>query len=182
MTHATTTGGGGGAYGLWRWLAGGLATGAVILGLMVAAYAVGYNRGEDHAGAGTAAATTTAPAATTTTSTTPSAVGPVTVTPALVARGKALYAADGCIACHSLAGAAGVGPPLDGLAGTTVTLADGSTVAADDAYLEQSITDADAKIVKGYHAGVMAAAVAPHDLAQKPDDVRALVAYLKSNR
>jgi mono/diheme cytochrome c family protein len=164
--------------GLWRWLVGGLVVGGVILGLLIGAYAIGYDRGQDE---GPAAAAVTAPATTTpaTTGTSAGELGPVTVTPALVARGTTLYTADGCAACHSLKGAAGAGPPLNGLAGSSVTLADGRTVTADDAYLERSITAPDAEIRKGYHAGVMPAAVAPYHLDSKPDDVRALVAFLK---
>jgi len=171
-----------GSDALWRWLVGGLAGGGVILGLLVGAYAIGYHRGEHHARARSAApapASTTAP---TTTAAPSGSLGPVAVTPALVAGGRALYTADGCVACHSLSGSAGAGPALNGIAGGTVTLADGSTVTADDAYLERSIADADAQIVKGYRAGVMPAAVASFDLAAKPADVRALVAYLKSQR
>ena len=104
----------------------------------------------------------------------------VTATSALVARGKTLYTSDGCSACHSLTGTAGAGPSLKGLAGGTITLANGQTVTADDAYLEQSIADPDAQIVKGYRAGFMSAAIASYDLNNKPDDVRALVAFIKS--
>ena len=53
---------------------------------------------------------------------------------------------------------------------------------ADDAYLEQSIADPDAQIVKGYPAGVMPAAVASFNLAGKPADLRALVAFIKSQK
>src|SRR6476469_2751672 len=119
--------------GLWRWLLGGLAGGAAVLGLLIAAYAIGYHRGERHTISSTRT-TAVAPAATTTTS-----------TPALVARGKALYASDGCSACHSLSGAAGAGPSFKGLAGGTSTLTTGETVTVDDAYLERSITDPDAQ-------------------------------------
>ena len=75
-----------------------------------------------------------------TTSTTPNtsplpAAATVTATPALVARGKALYSTDGCSACHSLTGAAGAGPTFKGLAGSTSTLANDQMVTADDAYL-----------------------------------------------
>ena len=97
------------ADGLWRWLLGGLAAGGIILGLLIAAYAVGYHRGQDHS----APAATNAAAPTTTTTPTTAAppvstgLGPVTVTPALVARGKTLYKADSCLGCHSLNGAAG---------------------------------------------------------------------------
>ena len=112
------------ADGLWRWLLGGLVGGGVILGLLIAAYAFGYHHGQhQHA----RAAPPHRPRddhdhARTTTDATSPALGPVTVTPALVARGKALYSADGCSACHSLTGAAGVGPSFKGLAGSTVTL------------------------------------------------------------
>jgi len=167
--------------GLSRWLLGGLAGGAVMLGLLIAAYAIGYHRGQHHARSVTPTSST--PATTTATTATPSsALGPVAVTAALVARGKTLYGADGCSACHSLAGTPGVGPSFKGIAGSTVTLTTGQTVAADDAYLERSIADPDAQIVKGYHAGVMPAAIASYDLAAKPNDIRALVAFIKSQK
>ncbi len=56
------------------------------------------------------------------------------------------------------------------------------TVTADDAYLERSIADPDAQIVKGFTAGLMAPAIASFDLAHKPDDIRALVAFIKSQK
>lgn len=65
-------------------------------------------------------------------------------------KGGALVAANGCAACHSINGAAGVGPTWLGLAGTQVELADGSTVLADDAFLAESIKHPTAKIVKGF--------------------------------
>jgi cytochrome c oxidase subunit 2 len=166
--------------GLWRWLLGGLAGGLAILGLLVAAYAVGYHRGRGH-GHSIAAPAASAPATTTPAAPSAPPSAPVPVTTALVARGKTLYATDGCSACHSLSGAAGVGPSLKGIAGSTVTLTDSRTVTADDAYLQRSITDADAEIVKGYRAGVMPAAISGYHLGDKPDDVRALVAFIKSH-
>jgi mono/diheme cytochrome c family protein len=170
--------------GLWRWLLGGLAAGGVILGLLIAAYVVGYHRGRDHAPrtATNAAASTTTTAATTTTAPPVSArLGRVTVTAALVARGKVLYTRD-CSGCHSLTGAAGAGPSFKGLAGGATMLSNGQTLTADDAYLERSIVDPDAQIVKGYTAGLMAPAVASFDLAHRVDDLRALVAFIKSNK
>jgi mono/diheme cytochrome c family protein len=170
--------------GLWRWLLGGLAGGGVILGLLLAAYAIGYHRGRHRPPAAPAAA---APAPTTTATTTAAAttsgsttIGPVQATPALVARGKALYTSAGCSSCHSLSGSSGAGPTFKGLAGSTVTLDNGQTVAADGAYLDRSIVDPDAEIVKGYRAGIMSAAIAGRDFAAKPDEVQALVAFLES--
>ncbi len=178
-----------GTDGLWRWLLGGLTGGAIILGLLIAAYAIGYHRGHHHSNAAAptastapAATTTTAAATATTTTTTTSAAGPVAVTPALVARGKALYSADSCSGCHSLSGAAGAGPSFKGLAGGTSTLDNGQAVTAGDAYLERSIADPDAQIVKGYHAGLMAPAIASFDLAHKPNDISALVAFIKAQK
>ncbi len=120
---------------LWRWLVGGLAGGAAILGLLIAAYAVGYHRGEHHhtsaaAAPATTPSTTTASTSTAAAGTTPksSKPGPVTVTPALLTRGKALYQSDGCSGCHSLTGAPGAGPTFKGLAEGSSQLTNGQTV------------------------------------------------------
>jgi len=171
--------------GLWRWLLGGLAGGGIVLGLLIAAYAIGYHRGQHHSRTAVPATAAPAPAATTpaTTATTPSpAAGPIQATPALVSRGKTLYSTDGCAGCHALSDAAGAGPGFKGLAGSTVELATGETVTADAAYLEQSISDPDAQIVKGYRAGIMPAAIASFGLNGKPDDIRALVAFIESQK
>ena len=175
--------------GLWRWLVGGLAAGGIILGLLIAAYAIGYHRGQHHP---TAAAAPQRPR--------PRPPPPhhhrhrnhhrlrrrrralSRSRPRWSREARALHTADGCSACHSLTGSTGVGPSFKGLAGSTVTLTGGQTVTADDAYLQQSIADPDAKIVKGYRAGVMSAAIASYDLTGKPDDIRALVAFIKSQK
>jgi mono/diheme cytochrome c family protein len=154
--------------GLVRWLVGGLVAGGIVLGLMVAAYAIGYHRGKEHGRS--ASPRPAAPAQTTTT-----AAGPA-------ARGERLFTADGCSGCHSLDGAAGAGPTVKGLAGSRVELADGSTTTADGAYLTRAIADPDAQIVKGYTKGVMSAAISSFDLAGKPQDVAALVAFIKARR
>lgn len=171
-----------GGDGLWRWLVGGLAAGGVVLGLLIGAYAVGHHRGEDKKAAPPATQTTAPQATTTAPATTTAAAGPVPVTAALVARGKTLYSADGCAACHSLNGSAGAGPTLQGADGRSVELTDGTTVTADDAYLQTSITDPDAQIVKGYGPGVMSAAISGFDLTSKPNDVQALVAFIKTQK
>lgn len=171
--------------GLGRWLLGGLVAGAIVLGLLIAAYAIGFHRGRDQGTKGAAAPpAATAPAAPTTTAAAQPApsLGPVAVTPALVARGKALYTADSCSGCHSLSGAAGAGPSFKGVAGSSVTLSTGQKVTADDAYLERSILDPDAEIVQGFHPGLMGPAIASFGLAGKPADVRALVAFIKSQK
>jgi cytochrome c2 len=170
---------------LWRWLLGGLLAGGIILGLLVAAYAAGYHSGQHHGRSAAPASTVPAPPTTTTgtsTGSTNSPPGPIVATPALVARGKSLYTSDGCSACHSLSGKAGAGPSLDAIVGRKVTLTSGETITSDDAYLVESIVSPDKKIVKGYGAGIMSAAIAGQDLATNPDDVKALVAFVKSQK
>ena len=58
---------------------------------------------------------------------------------------------SGCTSCHGPQGQGGVAPPFIGLAGSDVTLADGTTVVADDAYLERSIKEPQAQMVDGYN-------------------------------
>jgi cytochrome c oxidase subunit 2 len=70
---------------------------------------------------------------------------------ALAVQGGALYARLGCGACHD-AGAAVRAPDLDGLHGSSVTLADGSRIAADDQYLRDAILDPNAQVTAGYRA------------------------------
>lgn len=159
--------------GLLRWLVGGLVAGAIVLGLLVGAYEIGRHRGGNEKVR--AVPRTTVPG-TTTTRTTAAPGGAPTL------RGKQLFAADGCASCHSLDGAAGVGPTVKGLAGNRTQLSDGSTVTADDAYLAKAIIDPDAEIVKGYQKGVMAGAISSFGLANKPQDVAALVAFIKAQR
>jgi cytochrome c2 len=144
--------------------------GAIVLGLLVGAYEIGRHRGGNEK-VGTAPSATVPP---TTTTTPPGGTA--------TGRGKQLFAADGCTSCHSLDGAAGVGPTVKGLGGSRVQLSDGSTVTAGDAYLAKAITDPDAEIVKGYQKGVMAGAISSFGLANKPQDVAALVAFIKAQR
>lgn len=159
--------------GLGRWLVGGLVVGAVMLGLLVGAYEIGYNRGQHAGGSAAPPATTALPPPASGTGTGGGRGG-------TAAQGQSLFTADGCSSCHSLDGTNGVGPTLKGLAGSTVTLSDGSTTTANDAYLARSITDPDAQIVQGFQKGVMAAAISSFGLTGKPQDVAALVAFIKA--
>ncbi|HXA54065.1 MAG TPA: cytochrome c [Solirubrobacteraceae bacterium] len=117
---------------------------------------------------------------------TPSAVFLTTATTphggGLVARGAALYQEDGCSGCHTLNGTRAVGPSWKGLAGSTVTLASGRRVIADNAYLVKHIVDPDALTVRGYPAGVMAQAIEALHLRRHPSEVRALTAFIDSLR
>jgi cytochrome c oxidase subunit 2 len=57
----------------------------------------------------------------------------------------------GCAACHGTGGQGGVGPAFVGLFGSEVPLQDGTTVLADETYLERSIEDPNADKVEGYN-------------------------------
>lgn len=100
----------------------------------------------------------------------------------LIARGKVLYRADGCSGCHALTGTRLAGPSWKGLAGSPVTLSDGQTLTADNAYLTKHIVEPNALTVRGYPGEVMAQAIEAFDLKRKPADVRALVAFIDSLR
>ena len=69
--------------------------------------------------------------------------------------GKLLVAAKGCSGCHSVDGTRSVGPTWQGLFNSTVKLADGTTVTANDAYLHESIVDPGAKVVDTFPAELM---------------------------
>ena len=64
--------------------------------------------------------------------------------------GQLLVQNNVCGACHSITGAAGIGPTWRGLYQSDVELEDGTTVTADEAYLTESIKTPKAKIVKGF--------------------------------
>jgi cytochrome c oxidase subunit 2 len=63
--------------------------------------------------------------------------------------GEKVYQASGCPTCH-LSDGTGLGPSLLGVFGHPVKLTTGETVAADDAYMRESILLPKAKIVLGY--------------------------------
>lgn len=70
--------------------------------------------------------------------------------PAAAAAGHETFRDSGCAACHGANGEGGVGPQLQGLYGTEVELEGGSTVVADDAYLERSIREPGADKREGF--------------------------------
>ncbi len=88
--------------------------------------------------------------------------------------GQLLVAQNGCAACHSINGAAGIGPTWFGLFGSEVELADGSVVTADDAFIAESINNPQAKIVAGFEGQQMPAYTFSNE------QIAALVAYIKT--
>jgi len=88
-------------------------------------------------------------------------------------RGKLLVETNGCAACHSIDGKAGIGPTWQGLFGSQVTLADDSTITADAAYLMESITSPTAKVVNGFQPNMPV-------FPLTDDQIKNIVAYIKT--
>ena len=81
-----------------------------------------------------------------------------------------------CNTCHK-PDASGLGPVLNGVFGSTVTLADGRTVVADDNYLRESIMNPSAKIVRGFPSP----SLMPTFQGQATEEqIMSLIAYVKS--
>ncbi|MEJ2421215.1 MAG: cytochrome c oxidase subunit II [Acidobacteriota bacterium] len=95
------------------------------------------------------------------------------------ALGKQIYETKGCKGCHSLNGSKVVGPTWKGLYGSKVTVVTNGkqrTVTADDAYIERSILEPNADIVKGFPSGVMPSEKG--NLSKK--DIQAVIDYMKT--
>jgi cytochrome c oxidase subunit 2 len=90
--------------------------------------------------------------------------------------GQLLVSANGCAACHSINGAAGIGPTWFGLFGSQVKLKDGTTVVADEAYITESIKHPQAKIVAGFETQLMPT----YDFTD--EQIANIVAYIKTLR
>ncbi|MEZ4521677.1 MAG: cytochrome c [Thermomicrobiales bacterium] len=92
----------------------------------------------------------------------------------LVAMGESLYSEQGCNACHSVDGSAGVGPTWQGLLGHEVTLESGETVTADEAYITESIKEPNAKVVEGFQP------IMPAFANLTDEQINAIIAYIGS--
>jgi cytochrome c oxidase subunit 2 len=98
-----------------------------------------------------------------------------TLTPADA--GRELFTGQfACVTCHVEEGG-GLGPPLGGLFGSSVALADGSTVAADDNYLRESIVNPSAKIKRGYPSPSL---MPTFQGMATEDQLMQLIAYVKT--
>ncbi len=119
----------------------------------------------------TASSPTSAPA-----STAPAAAGAAAEPVATAIDGKEVANQTGCFACHATDSTRLVGPGWGGIYGTTTELEGGGTATVDDAYLSESITAPDAKVVAGYPAGVMPS----YENILSSDEISAIVAYIRS--
>jgi cytochrome c oxidase subunit 2 len=89
--------------------------------------------------------------------------------------GNKLVKNNGCLACHSLDGSAGTGPPWKNLYGKKGKFTDGGDYDADENYIRESILYPGKKLVAGY-GGAM-----PSYLGKFSDrDLFAIIAYQKT--
>lgn len=93
-----------------------------------------------------------------------------------IAHGAELAEESGCTACHAKDRQRLVGPGWGGLYGSRTTLADGSAIVVDDAYLIRSILEPDAQIAAGFEPGAMPSFAEMLDA----DQVEAIAAYIRS--
>ncbi|HXM98012.1 MAG TPA: cytochrome c oxidase subunit II [Candidatus Dormibacteraeota bacterium] len=91
-----------------------------------------------------------------------------------VAAGEKLFTEKACVTCH-ISDGTGRAPSLNGVYGANVLLSDGSTVAADDAYIRESILNPAAKVVARYQP------IMPTFQGQLTEEqILSLTSYIKS--
>lgn len=88
--------------------------------------------------------------------------------------GRQLYRRLQCGGCHE-AGSAVAAPALTGLAGRSVTLADGRTVVADEQYLRDALMLPNGQVVAGYRP-----IMPTYEKLVSPEQANQLIAYLQS--
>lgn len=97
-----------------------------------------------------------------------------------VSKGETLFSMNGCNACHSMEGQKLVGPHLNDVFGTEVTVTTNGeqrTIIRDEEYMTRSITDPDYDLVEGYLPGMMPG----YKEMISPEDIQEIVKYLKGD-
>jgi cytochrome c oxidase subunit II len=89
------------------------------------------------------------------------------------ASGQQLFAQKGCIACHTVDGAPGLGPTLQGVIGRHQELDDGTMMTVDESFIEQQIRTPNGQRLKGFQP------IMPQ-LPLTDAEVQALVEYVKT--
>jgi cytochrome c oxidase subunit II len=97
-------------------------------------------------------------------------------TPEAIAAGATLFEQRACKVCHDAGAAPGKGGPLNGLWGTQVQLADGTSALFDEAYVRESILEPTKKLRAGFPA------VMPAYPIFTDDEMAQITAYIRSLR
>lgn len=94
----------------------------------------------------------------------------------MAASGEQLFQSLGCVTCHVDApGRPARAPQLNGVYGTDVQLAGGSSVKVDDTYIRESILNPTAKVVAGW-----VPIMNPYQGQVTEEQIAQLIAYIKS--
>jgi cytochrome c oxidase subunit 2 len=88
--------------------------------------------------------------------------------------GKAVWVNKGCKGCHSIDGSAVVGPTWKGLWGNKREFLDGGSATADENYIQESISNPNKHIVKGYQQGIMPM------IPLTSEEVNTVIAFMKT--
>ncbi len=107
------------------------------------------------------------------------ATEPFTHEQQLVEQGGRLIVTDGCSACHLAAAGRRLAPGFASFAGHRVTLIDGRQVLVDEHFLRESLVHPGRYRIKGYDPAPMLAAITRLHLAQHPQAVAALSAFIE---
>lgn len=89
-------------------------------------------------------------------------------------KGELLVKSNGCLGCHSLDGSKLIGPTWFGLFGSQVSLSNGTSVTADEAFIIKSILDPTAQIVAGFENQIMPVYVFTEE------ELASIIAYLQT--
>jgi cytochrome c oxidase subunit 2 len=95
------------------------------------------------------------------------------------AAGKFLVQGKGCVACHSSDGTKLVGPSFKGIYGHKITVTSGGKsrdITVDDEYIQRSILEPQADIVKGFESAQMVS----YKGQLTEDEINQIVEYIKS--
>jgi cytochrome c2 len=95
--------------------------------------------------------------------------------PNLIAAGKMLTAKHGCIQCHTDNGDTAMGPTFQNFWGSIIRYDDGTGAVVDEANVRASLANPTERIMQGFDAMMPS-----FEGRFTDDDVKALIAYLKS--
>jgi hypothetical protein len=104
---------------------------------------------------------------------------PLTPEQQLVEQGARLVVSDGCSVCHLAATGRSIAPSFASFAGHRVMLADGRRIFIDERFVREALSHLGKTQIKGYDPTLMIAATKRLNLADHPQQVAALAAFIE---